>query len=348
MLPMLAKQYILDKKKINYFTGATLRNLGQAVDRKNSVIITDEHLWRIYQSKLKAWKTIVIPAGEEAKQAGTVWPIFEELITLGADRTTTVVGLGGGVVTDIAGFVASTYLRGVPLGLVPTTLLNLCDASIGGKNGLDLGLYKNMVGAVYQPDFIFQDLSLLDTLPEAEWVNGFAEIIKHAFIADPAMIRLLEDKSLDFFRKNINDLGLLIARNVDIKMKIVRKDLYEQNIRRWLNFGHTLGHALENLYQLSHGHAVSLGMVAAGYISEARLRFPEKNRLIHILQQYHLPIQMDFDFQQVIELMQGDKKRVGKAIRFVLLEKAGLPILEDLTFAQLENYLKKIAVDWNS
>lgn len=345
---MLAKQYVLDKKKINYFTGATLRNLGQAVDRKNAVIITDANIWQIYQSKLTAWKTIVIPAGELAKQADTVWPIFEQLVALGADRSTTILGLGGGVVTDIAGFVAATYLRGVPLGLVPTTLLNLCDASIGGKNGLDLGLYKNMVGAVYQPDFIFQDLSMLDTLPNAEWINGFAEIIKHAFIADPSLVGVLEEKSLNYFKKNKEELSALVARNVAIKMNVVRKDPYEKNIRRVLNFGHTLGHALENLYQIPHGHAVSLGMVAAGHISEARLRFPENNRIINLLQQYELPVAFDFDIDRVLDLMQADKKRQGKTIRFVLLEKAGQPLIEELSFPQLKNYLIKIAAHWTS
>ena len=187
-----------------------------------------------------------------------------------------LVGVGGGVVTDIAGFVASIYMRGVKFAFVPTSILAMVDASIGGKNGIDVGVYKNLVGVINHPEFLLYDYSFLETLPDAEWVNGFAEIIKHACIKDADMFDFLEEYSLARFQSSITDTAAIIKRNVDIKYAVVASDEHETGDRKLLNFGHTIGHAIENADHLSHGHAISIGMVAACRISEEENQFNRK------------------------------------------------------------------------
>lgn len=346
-MTMLAKTFILDQKKINLYPNTSLKLLGQIVsDKKNTFILTDENIYSIYASKLKSWNVIVIPAGESSKQLDTTLIILKQLVEMNADRSAFIIGLGGGVVTDIAGFVASTYMRGVRLGLIPTTLLNLVDASIGGKNGLDVGLYKNLVGTINQPEFILHDLDFLTTLPESEWINGFAEIIKHAFIADARLVKFLEAHQPEEFRSDKELLRSMVEKNIQIKFSIVRKDPYEQNIRRWLNFGHTLGHALENLYSLPHGHAVAIGMVAAAHISGELYRYSETHRLISLLEQYHLPTTFDFDVARVLELMKADKKRNTHGVRYVLLDSNGKPVVEELSWSRIKSLLTKISLRW--
>ena len=166
-----------------------------------------------------------------------------------------LVGVGGGVVADLTGYVAATFLRGVEFGFVPTSILAMVDASIGGKNGINVGLFKNIVGTIRQPSFILFDVKLTSSLPEKEWRNGFAEIIKHACIKDAKMFRELEANGPDKYKPGSRQLALLVERNAILKTRIVQRDELETGERRILNFGHTLGHALENLYELPHGHA---------------------------------------------------------------------------------------------
>jgi 3-dehydroquinate synthetase len=173
--------------------------------------------------------------------------------------------------------------------------LSMVDASIGGKNGIDTGVYKNMVGTIRQPGFILYDPRLLDSLPQAEWENGFAEVIKHGCILDSAMFRELENRSIRYYRTNKPALKALIERNAILKTRIVQKDEFEKNERRLLNFGHTLGHALENQYELSHGQAISIGMVFAAMVSEALSGFKQTERLVSLLENYGLPIYAEFD-----------------------------------------------------
>ncbi len=181
----------------------------------------------IIRNIFKGTKFIQIPAGESFKVQYIVDQIIDQLIGFGADRQTTLIGVGGGVVTDITGYVASVYMRGIPFGFVPTSILGMVDASIGGKNGIDVGNYKNMVGVIRQPGFLFYDVSLLQSLPVEEWVNGFAEVIKHAAIKDASLFRELEKNSINSYRKNKKALNELIRKNVMIKSAIVQKDEFE-------------------------------------------------------------------------------------------------------------------------
>lgn len=324
---------------VHYLFGARIKQLRSLCSPSNTVLITDEHVQAAQGHQWKGWKTIVIKAGEEHKQQAAVDNILQQLTDLEADRSTTLVGIGGGVVTDITGYAGAVYMRGIRTGFVPTTLLAMVDASIGGKNGVDLGLYKNLVGTIRQPSFLLYDTSLLATLPELEWQNGFAEIIKHAAIRDAAMFRELEARDLAWYRKHRNQLQELVTRNALLKTAVVKKDPNEQGIRKLLNFGHTLGHAIENENGLSHGHAVAIGMVYAAHLSGQLKGFRDTLRLVQAIEQYGLPTHAAFNMKRALENMRHDKKRQRDVLHFVLLEKLGRAVTEPISFSKLEQLL---------
>ena len=251
-----------------------------------------------------------------------------------------LIGVGGGVVTDMVGYAASIYMRGVSFGFVPTTILAMVDASIGGKNGIDVGLYKNMVGLIKQPSFLLVDFDFLKTLPHHQWENGFAEIIKHAAIKDAKMMKQLAVHDLSFYQKNKKELIALIEKNIKIKMAVVQKDEFEKDDRKLLNFGHTIGHAIENEYALLHGHAISIGMVYAAKISQVLLGFTDTGILIETLKKYGLPISMRFDITHAMALMQKDKKKASKGMQYVLLNKLGNAVYVTVPMKSLEKLIK--------
>jgi shikimate kinase / 3-dehydroquinate synthase len=335
-------QYKYSKKTTTYYFDADFAYLEKLVDKKQAVIITDENVFSHHQKKFGGWNTIVIKAGEQFKVQATVDSIIEQLIGFQADRKTFLIGVGGGVVTDITGFVASIYMRGIPFGFVPSSILAMVDASIGGKNGIDVGVYKNLAGTIRQPEFLLYDLSLLKSLPKEEWVNGFAEIIKHACIKDATLFRELERNKPGFYQKDKAALSRLIRRNAVIKSDVVQKDEFEQGERRLLNFGHTLGHAIENLYGLPHGHAVSVGMAAACMISEEFTDFRDTNRVIAVLKKYGLPTQAEYDSKEVLHVLRMDKKKAKDSMNYVLLNKIGQGIVRMIPIVQLEKMVQSI------
>ncbi|MEJ7828095.1 MAG: 3-dehydroquinate synthase [Segetibacter sp.] len=322
----------------NYFD-ADFSYLGKIVSKDEGIIITDENILKAYSKKFQGWKVVAIKAGEQHKNQQTVDSIIDQLIELGADRQTFLVGVGGGVLTDMTGYVAAIYMRGIRCGYVPTSILAMVDAAIGGKNGIDVGLYKNMVGIIRQPAFILYDYSFLKLLPQAEWVNGFAEIIKHACIRDVAMFKLLEENKLTDFQKDKELLSKLIQRNALLKSKVVAKDEYEHGERKFLNFGHTIAHAIENLYQIPHGHAVSIGMGVACKISEQLNSFSDTTRVTGLLKKYGLPPQFEYDKEQTLKLLRADKKKEKDAISYILLQKIGKPYIASLPFQQIESLI---------
>ena len=335
-------QYKFSGKTTTWYLDAEFSHLEKLVDKSNAVVITDEHIFSSHQKRFGGWNTIVISAGESFKVQATVDSIVEQLIEFGADRKTVLVGVGGGVVTDITGFVAAIYMRGVSFGFVPTSILAMVDASIGGKNGIDVGVYKNLVGTIRQPEFLLYDYSLLKTLPKEEWVNGFAEIIKHAAIRDAALFRELEKNKLTTYQKDKAALAKLIRRNVAIKSAVVEKDEFEHGERRLLNFGHTLGHAVENLYELSHGQAISIGMVAACMISEEFTPFRETDRVMSLLKKYGLPTLAEFDPKEVMSVLRMDKKKVKDSMNYILLNKVGQGIVKLIPINELDKLLQSI------
>lgn len=313
--------------------------LENLVSREQAVIITDEHIHAAHKSKLEGWKVIVLPAGEAHKNQDTVNSVIEQLIGFKADRKTFVVGVGGGVITDLTGYAASVYMRGLPFGFVPTTVLAMVDAAIGGKNGIDVGVYKNLVGVIRQPKFLLYDMSFLKTLPQDEWVSGFAEVIKHSCIQDEVMFTELSEHDLKYYQDNEAALSDLISRNAAIKSEIVKRDEFEQGDRKLLNFGHTMGHAIENMYKLSHGEAISIGMVVASRLSEKLIGFNSTDKVAKTLAQYGLPIEKDFDKEKAFSILEMDKKKSNKDMNYVLLEKIGTGVVKPIPLTQLKQLL---------
>jgi 3-dehydroquinate synthase len=334
--------YKFSNSSTSVYFDASLSQLGKVVNKEHAIIITDDHLYKAHAAKFKGWNCIVLKPGEEFKVQATVDAIIGQLIDMEADRKTTLVGIGGGVVTDITGYVASVYMRGLSFGFVPTSLLAMVDASIGGKNGIDVGIYKNMVGIIRQPQFLLYDISLLKSLPDSEWRNGFAEIIKHACIKDAAMFSLLEKNDLASVQKNKKLVASLVERNARIKIKVVQADEFEKGERRLLNYGHTLGHALENQYELSHGQAVAIGMTYAAGISNALVGFKHTDRVTQVIQQYGLPTYAKFDKQKAFDVLKMDKKRERKDINYILLEKIGKGIVHSIPLKQLEKIISEL------
>lgn len=336
-------EHLFSDKKVCYYFDADFAYLEQIVSKDNTILITDKNVFASQSSKFFGWKTIVIEPGEQFKQQAAVDYIFEQLIAFEADRKTFIVGVGGGVVTDIAGYAASVYMRGLKFGFVPTTILSMVDASIGGKNGVDVGVYKNLVGLIRQPEFLLFDFSLLNSLPQQHWVNGFAEIIKHACIKDAVLFELLENETLENFQLDEKKLSNLVKKNVAIKTAVVVQDEFEQGDRRLLNFGHTIGHAIENNYQLLHGHAISIGMMAACSLSVTLNEFPvlDRDRVSRLIEKYQLPIHQKTDWKKIWEILKMDKKRVGKEMNFVLLNKIGEAVVYPIPMGQLQDLINQ-------
>jgi 3-dehydroquinate synthase len=336
---MTKRTYRFSSAPVEVYFDAKFRQLEKLVDKKKGIIITDENIFSAHHSKFKNWNVITLKPGEQFKIQATADTVIEQLIGLEADRQSVLIGVGGGVVTDLTGYVASIYMRGIRFGFVPTSLLAMVDASIGGKNGIDVGEYKNMVGIIRQPSFLFYDSSLLSTLPDKEWSNGFAEIIKHACILDRPMFKLLESTSLDKLRKKKPLLDDIIRRNVHLKSGIVKRDEFEQGDRKLLNFGHTLGHALETQYELTHGQAVALGMIFAGWLSAKLLGYKDLTRLEKTIATYGLPTRASFDVEKVFNVLKMDKKRVSKTMNYILLSRTGKGEIVQIPVEDLRVYL---------
>jgi 3-dehydroquinate synthase len=272
---------------------------------------------------------IEFEAGEPNKNIETCVQIWNVLTELGADRKTLVINLGGGVVTDLGGFVASTFKRGVDFIHIPTTLLSMVDASVGGKNGVDLGNLKNQIGVINTPDMVLIDTQFLDTVPQNEMRSGLAEMLKHGLIYDTAYWeKFLDLKSIDFA-----DLDELIHRSVEIKNEIVMQDPTEKNIRKSLNFGHTLGHAIESYFleneaktTLLHGEAIAIGMILESYISlhKGLITKEEYNQIKTALKTiFDDVVFLDEDIKPILDLLIHDKKNEYGAIQFALIEGIG-------------------------
>ncbi len=271
---------------------------------------------------------ITIPAGEKSKTLKQAGVICDQMIAAGLDRQSFVVGLGGGVVGDISGFVAAIYHRGIPHIQIPTTLLAMVDSSIGGKTGVNTRDGKNLIGAVHHPSIVIDDLDVLKTLPKREFNQGFAEIIKHAVIADTKMFQTLQSWQAG----GAPALQRLIRRNIEIKSKIVAKDERDQTGERaLLNFGHTVGHAIERggeYRKFLHGEALSLGIVAACAVStnKAGLSADQRDVIVDLLEKFKLPIKLPKNFprQKIVEALKFDKKFEGGKVRFVVTPKIGV------------------------
>ena len=331
--------YKFSNSSVDYYLANGISHLREIVDPANAFIITDENIFAAHSKRFKNYNTIVIKAGEDYKIQATADTLLEQLIEMGADRSSTLIGVGGGVITDLTGYVASVYMRGIRFGFIPTTILAMVDASIGGKNGIDVGVYKNMVGIIRQPSFLLHDMVFVNSLPQHEWENGFAEIIKHACIKDAAMFRELEAHTLKHYQNKKVLLCKLVQRNAVLKTKVVQQDEFEKGDRKLLNFGHTLAHAIENMYELSHGQAVSIGITYACHISEQLTGFNETERVTSLLSKYGLPTYASFNKTKAFEILQKDKKKVRDTMNYVLLDKIGKGVIKSIPLDQLEKII---------
>ncbi len=321
--------------------GESPLNLPEYVEKYNptqTVIITDTNLNHLYRKQFPPWETIVLDTGEPFKTLDTLENIFEQLVNLEMDRSGFIVAIGGGITCDIAGFAASIYMRGINFGFVSTSLLSQVDASVGGKNGVNFQGYKNVLGVFNQPKFVICDPMMLKTLPRDELLNGLAEGVKHAAIKSPGLFDFLESNYQKALDCDTHVLEKLVYESIEIKAAVVRKDEKEKGERRILNFGHTLGHAVEKITGIPHGQAISMGMVFAANLSVKQQLLPAETaqRLEQLLQKFQLPTQLPCQPDQLVDALKKDKKREGRGIHFVLLEDIGKTLIRRIPINQLE------------
>ena len=330
--------------KSTLLVGEKLQNLSAYLPPSPTVIISDGNVRHLYGDQFPESRIIEIGMGEGIKTLETVKDIFQELVDQEADRTVFIVGIGGGIVCDIAGFAASTYLRGVRFGFVATTLLAQVDAGVGGKNGVNFSGYKNMVGVFNQPEFVICDPEVLKTLSDRDRGCGLAEIVKHAAIADDRLFAYLEENVDAVLAMRPEAVQRMVYDSAVIKSGIVNRDEKETGERRKLNFGHTVGHAVEKVHKLPHGEAVSIGMMAAAKLSAQRgyLTKSQVARLAKLLESLKLPTRLAIDKAKAIDALRHDKKREQDTLHFVLLRRMGEAVVELIPLSTLEAVIEKL------
>lgn len=342
------------------FQSEVLPQLCRAL-RKRLVMITDTNLVNTHAKVLQeillaqgfSVEILSFPAGETHKTRATKQDLEDALLSKQYGRDTCLLALGGGVVTDVVGFLAATYCRGIPVIYLPTTLLAMVDASVGGKTGVNTPLGKNLIGTFTQPYAVCMDVATLQTLPDREWRNGIVEMIKHALIADVDLFRKMQGSdNLQVFQSR-SDLQVLIQRNCEIKKSVVEQDEHEQHMRQLLNFGHTIGHAIEILedYRVAHGEAVALGLLVEMYIAVQAGHLQKKvlEELHELLKKYGLPLQTKaFEDQSVLlQTLVLDKKSIQSIPRFVCLKNIGQPLVIEGAYTHIvDSKQLEQALDW--
>lgn len=325
---------------------AILKPLGQSF-----IIISDSNLEKQAQDMMKAIQrskarcgALLAPAGENAKSLEIAGKIAESMMKLGARRDSVLIAFGGGVIGDLAGFTASIFMRGIRFALIPTTLLAMADSGIGGKTGVDLNKAKNVLGTFYTPEIIVIDLNMLKTLPQKQFVIGLAEIVKHGVIASKPLFNYLEKNSSAILKRKPKCLKRIIKDSIRIKLKIVGHDeresikITKNRSRMLLNYGHTVGHALEQLsnFAISHGEAVSIGMVAENRIATGKnmLKEAEARRIASLLKKFGLPVQIPSEYSpaQIKKALSSDKKNIGGKLHFALPVKIGKAVIKQYDY----------------
>ena len=326
------------------------------ISEKKVCVVTDSHVKGLYGDEVmsllagKCKKNVIYssPAGEENKTLDTVREAYRFLIEEKFDRKDLLIALGGGVVGDVTGFIAATYLRGVDFVQIPTTLLAQADSSIGGKTGVDFDGFKNMVGAFYMPKLVYMNIATLKTLDDRQFYNGFAEVMKHGLIKDGAFYEWLLDKMYEICDRDTDTLLNMVQKSCMVKKLVVEKDPTEKGDRALLNFGHTIGHAIEKAknFTLSHGECVALGSVAAAFISWKHewLSMEEYYEIRDMFVPFNLPISVEgIDPEEILALTKSDKKVEGSKIKFILLKKVGKAVIDlNVTDDDILNAVKEI------
>ncbi|MRR19575.1 3-dehydroquinate synthase [bacterium] len=307
---------------------------------KGLFIITDTNVRRIYGSGFPDGEVLETEPGEKSKTLAVAEDLCRRLLKAGADRSSFILGFGGGVVCDLTGLVASVYMRGVRHGFVSTTLLSQVDASIGGKTGVNLGDFKNIIGTFKQPEFVLCDHRMLSTLPEEEFRSGLGELIKHAVIRDRNLFFDITAALDSLLERDPSVLGDFIARAVKIKAAVVRRDPLEQGIRRILNFGHSFGHVLETFYRIPHGVAVSEGMLIAAELSVWAGEMPHAELRMLEVALAEAGMKSDHELPaNVVSLISKDKKSVSGSLNVVLLRSVGKAVVRKIPLTELEAFV---------
>ena len=324
------------------YIGNAEQLLKEILPEKRVIVISDSNLDRTHHDLIAPYEHILIGLGEQAKSLVTLDEIYRQLIELGADRSTFILGIGGGIVTDIAGFVASTYMRGVEFGFITTTLLGSVDASVGGKNGVNIGGFKNMVGTFSQPSFVICDVALLHSLPNREFRAGLAEVIKTAILGDEELFERLEHTSFEELRQNDELLSEIIIRSVKVKASVVAEDEREGGRRRILNLGHTIAHAIEKCTsKFSHGEAVAIGLfhITNTSLSQNNIAESDAKRIFTLLSRYGFDTSLQIERKQLFDAIKGDKKRSGNTLHIILPTAIGAVEDRLISFEELESLL---------
>ena len=285
------------------------------------VVVSDATIDRLYHPLLEKYDTVLIGLGESVKTLQTVETIYRRFIELGVDRSTFVLAVGGGIVTDVAGFAASTYMRGLKFGFVSTTLLGQVDASVGGKNGVNVDGYKNMAGTFTQPQFVICDPGLLRTLPDREFRAGLAEVVKAAIIADADLFGRIENTTFEALRTDTDLLTDAVSAAIRVKADIVERDEHESGDRRKLNLGHTLAQAIEKCSnRMNHGEAVAVGtaLIAGAAVKLGVLSEADRDRIVHVLMQLGFDLTPPVDVKRLLKEVGKDKKNEEGILRIVL------------------------------
>ncbi len=326
----------------NVYMGNAWELIDEMLPGKDVIIITDINVGGLYGHHFPEYPVITIGTGEAVKEPDTVETIIKHLLAIGADRSSFLLGIGGGIVCDITGFVASIFMRGTKFGFVSTTLLSQVDASIGGKNGVNVNGIKNIIGCFNQPSFVICDIGLLKTLPDEEFISGLGELVKHALIRDYELFELIEKNINRILEREEGLLQKLISESIAIKASIVEKDEKELGERRVLNFGHTLGHAIESATGLGHGISIAAGMMAAVEISydEGLITKGETERIRYTFKRLGLLPAKETSWPDISDKILADKKRKGTNIYFILLNGIGTAIQKEYQLDEIMNKLR--------
>ena len=330
------------KEQSKVLVGSVTELLPELLPAKRVVVISDTNIDRHYHSLIQQYDHILIGLGETSKTLHTLDMIYRQLIELEADRSTFILGIGGGIVTDIAGFVASTYMRGVEFGFVTTTLLGSVDASVGGKNGVNVGGFKNMVGTFSQPKFVVCDVSILHSLPSREFRAGLAEVLKTAILGDAELFEILERTSFDELRGDDALLEDVILHSVQVKASVVAEDEREGGRRRILNLGHTLAHAIEKCSRkYNHGEAVAIGLyhTTRAALTQNLIGKSDADRIFALIERYGFDTELPVERKQLLKAIEGDKKRKGNTIHLIYPTKIGDVVDKVVAFADLAKAL---------
>lgn len=323
--------------------GEKWESVSRFLPEKDVVIITDHNVNRLYGDKFPDMPVFSVEPGEGSKKLEVIEQLADDLLEAGIDRSGFVLAIGGGVVCDVAGFLAAIYMRGIGCGYVSTTLLSQVDASTGGKNGVNLGTVKNMLGTIRQPEFVICDTALLKTLSEEEYLSGLSELIKTAVIGDSVLFELIEKGFNEIMSRDPDLLAGLIAKSVRFKGLVVSEDEKEAGLRRILNFGHTYGHAIELQKGLKHGFAVASGMeLATAYSYEKKYIVREEmDRIISLLKRFRLTGENDLTDDELEKLVIHDKKKSGAYIHFIFTHGIGKAEVEKIPVSEVLDFYRR-------